>query len=354
MESPKLYSTKEIISDLSSFKLDQEQLNYEFNLPEINRIIPDIKSNSLSKYNHVISTYPKIEHLNDNTYKSFLCDLEFFNFSYVLHESYINYIRYDKIYNIYFNYLCNKLGNDITLFGSIFNNENLEYTAEYYKYSYNNIIPVPIIIDTIKDYKEPTIMFNLIQERKNMNLPYEYLSHPIYIKQLPEYEHDLYYSPEILNSDTRYAIIPVKIEYEKDSHFCVIFVDHESKTVDYYDPNGSNVAIEESEFICSAFIDIFVDYDIEEFWKSTGMQNTEHLSNKYSEDYCVIWGTIMVHLKLLNPTMTFIEIEDKFLKECVEKKLAIYEVMLNYAYYITRIIPNNFNKLLKLEISLSN
>jgi hypothetical protein len=356
MQSPKLYNTKETISDLSNFKLDSDEDEYEVNSPDLNMIYPEIYSKCILEenidYDHIIKIYPRISEDNKE-YKSFLCELELFNFTYAHHDAYILYIKYDKIYNIYFNYLCNKLGNDITLFGSIFRKEKLKYFIEIEKYSKNNIIRVPINInneDSLLNKK--SFLFKdleLIKERKNMNLPYEYLSIPFYIKQINVNEYDLYYSPEILNSDTMYAMIPVAIEYKDASHFCFIFVNHKNKKVEFYDPNGGSAEIDLTEFIYSALIHIFIDYDVDEFWKVIGIQNTEHLERHYSENYCVIWGTIMFHLKLLNPTMSLIELENIFLKECVEKKLAIYEVMLNYAYYITRIVPRNVKKLIKLD-----
>lgn len=59
-----------------------------------------------------------------------------------------------------------------------------------------------------------------------------------------------------------------------------------------------------------------------------------------------------MHLKLLNINIPIGDLENMFIEECESKNLSLYEVMLNYAYGMERIIQLTQEKRSKLGKSL--
>jgi hypothetical protein len=95
---------------------------------------------------------------------------------------------------------------------------------------------------------------------------------------------------------------------------------------------------------------LFEEYTINEFWKLTGLQTTENLErDKFG--FCSVWGHMMIHLKLMNINKSLKEIEDAFILECAKEELSLYEVMLNYAYFMNRIIPSEISKFVKFDLT---
>jgi hypothetical protein len=159
-----------------------------------------------------------------------------------------------------------------------------------------------------------------------------------------------HYSPDILKKDKRYSIINVQIlsDENKSNHYTFIFLDHEKKTVEYYDPHGSSILQSTVTIVLACLKTVFKGYTINKFWEIAGMQVTEAIE-KDEEGFCVIWGHMMMHLKLLNLDTPLFAIEYNFIEECKSKGLSLYEVMLNYAYLMRRIIPYSPKKILMLN-----
>ena len=79
----------------------------------------------------------------------------------------------------------------------------------------------------------------------------------------------------------------------------------------------------------------FKKYNSSDFWLTQKIiENTEQ-----DKGFCVVWGNIMLNLKLLNISMNMRDIEKYFIAYCNRKNYSTYEVMLNYAEYMKRIIP---------------
>jgi hypothetical protein len=315
--SPKSYKAKKKITYLTK-KDSNKNNNKQIQIQKV-----DLKSN---QNNYAILSIPESSNIHfEEKYKSFLCELEMFEWIEYFHYVRTMYVRLDMNNRVYLSYLCRMLGNNITLYSDIFI-ENYELT---YKYSENRIINRPIYF---KSYR-----------------PDEIRSEPIYIYEFYDdgYKYNFFYSESILKSNTRYALITVTIKYIDTGHYCFLFIDHEKKIVEFYDPDiGSK---EVFEFIYSSLVLLFVDYKVEDFSKLKGIQHVETMEESNEEGFCVVWANMMIHMKLLNINTPIHEIEELFILECFEKNLPLYEVMLNYSYFMTRVISKKINPFVKLK-----
>ena len=311
--SPKEYKTELKVLESVRYKPIDEK--YEI------KIMDDINLISLESFNDRffkidINFASSIQPLNSNIvyssqFKSFLCELELFNWKKLKHSKNIDEIKGVDFFGKYTDYLCNTLGNDITLYRGTLIPERIQY-FDIPKMIYNNFTP--------SKYDENLIIGN------------PFLFDAIKLKCI--------YSEQILKSDTRYTIINSLIEFFSGSHYTFVFIDSKNKIIEYYDSNGGSLDSHgyiSNEFVYSSFQKLYPGYKINEFWKHEGIQNVEDIE-KDQEGFCVIWGHMMMHLKLLNLELPMSEIEKLFIKECYDKKLSLYEVMLNYAYFMKRML----------------
>ena len=313
-------------------------------------------------YNSIITKIPKNNSLIQSTsYRSFLCESELFNWNLknqkLLNEHKKN-IAYVPIFQVFTLYLGRTLGNDITLFtmdtiNEIQKNVYYEWLDNNFSFSYdyeakNSIFNFP----KLQEIYIPTLSKAL----NDAKLPSEMCYYPIMIKQHKAYVgntekkfYSLHYSESIVKyKKTRYSLMSCLFVYsEYGYHFTFLFIDHEKKEVEYYDPN---IILNEKEgilFTYKALGEIFEDYKINEFWNLRSIQKTE----EYERDtvgFCVIWGHMMMHLKLLNINMSVSDIEILFIKECENKRISLYEVVLNYTYFMRRMIQHeDMNKFVK-------
>lgn len=341
-KSPKLYETKKEIT-----KLDPD-LDFDLDLKDAPGFIDVIKFNNETpenEENYMILSIPKIDNVNYGKYVSFLCELEMFEWKEYFHRAHTKYITMNMFNRLFVSYLCKTIGNDITLYSDIFT-ENFEPMETIID---NVITKIPVY--TTYTLESEQITQNLIKEKFKGKL-FMNTSEPIYIKEIlngDKYLYNFFYSESIFDSNTRYVLVTVTLAYTDSSHYCFLFVDHKKKLVEFYDPYASNSKKETLEFIYSSLILLFPDYDVEEYWKTKGIQVIEELEPSNEEGFCVIWGNMMIHLKLLNMNIPIVELEKLFIEECYDKKLSLYEVMLNYAYFMTRVVPRKEYKFIELE-----
>lgn len=288
-------------------------------------------------------------------FQSFLCDIELFNWE-KESKNYekIEWVTHKFFYNVFIKHICKILGNDLTLFSAQYYDK--DYNVPYVK---DNLIVSRPINDEMKNYEDKENL-DIINVRINLNLPYEFIYFPLFFYEINrtwsydkpyDTAYNVYYTEEITKVKTRYSLIPTIIDYLDERHFVFVFVDHESKNVEFYDPHGSSIDRTTREFIYSSLNIIFKGYKVNEFWDMSGIQGVESATDE--EGFCVIWGNLMIHLKLLNINKSMKEIEYLFIKECAQKQLSLFEIMLNYAYYMTRILNQNYEKTLKFENSLN-
>lgn len=288
--------------------------------------------------------YPKLSDYNNTNnnskFKSFLCDLELFKWSYYQdHRQNLNNVRFGYKYKEYIYYLGNLLGNDISISVLKIFDRYLGDPINVDDYK-NVIMNRPKEINTSQLYFEDKIR----ELKSNEQVVY----YPIIIYNLKGI-FSTFYSDEIKLQNTKWSIIVCKLSYEDEGHFTFIFVDHKERKIEFYDPHGKNVDAKFTEFIYESLSKIFVGYSINEFWKNIGIQIVEQVEKSERGGYCVIWGIMMIHLKLLNINTSLNVIERTFIKECEDRKLALYEIMINYAYFMNRIIPTNSFKFILLE-----
>jgi hypothetical protein len=311
-------------------------------------IIDDNKdefSTKLKFGNLVIKNDDKVIPGDINKFKSFLCELESFNWtSNTKHFDNISYFLTTGNSSIYFKYLCKMFGNDITLFTAIYTNYHHYWEGHKGDSIMNRTRPYFI--------PENDPFFSV---RKNAGLEYEYINSPIMFLENDDGGMTCYYTDEIKRNpgNTHYSLIQSEIiTIEGGSHYVFFFVDYKKKIVQYYDSHGSSIANEGklSNFIYSSISAIFPGFLINAFWEHLGLQNYETFDYPLTEEgFCVVWGNMIAHLKILNPDMSFKFLELMLIKECSEKNISLYEVMLNYAYYMKRIIVEDYNKFVKLE-----
>ena len=265
---------------------------------------------------------PKNPDIIKNTkFTSFLCDLETFNWERgITTKERINYFTFGD-YSIYITYLCKKYGNDITLFGRTFYDKS---------HDTSQIVTNNAIVNQ---------SFSFYDDSRK-----KFVHYPILVINSPRESINFYYVNQLFEFKTRYRLTELLIKYDSVSHFTALFIDTESKTVDYYDPNGRTGDKKVQSYIYRVLKILFPEYTISKVWRLQGLQKTEiyeRQSGITDEGFCVIWGNLMLHLKLLNIDMSFQDLEFNILKECFDKKLSIYEVMLNYAYSMSRLIPKD-------------
>lgn len=340
-KSPKLYETKRKITNLPTLKLENKN---EYEEDEIG-FIDNISFNNIEpkyKNNYSIISIPSTQ-ISYDKYISFLCELEMFEWKEYFHRARIEYVITNMYNRLFVSYLCKTIGNDITLYSDIFT-ENYEPSYMFFR---NTITKSPYYKNELN---LDEITKKLIREKFEGKIIYT--SEPIYIMEFiddDEYQYNFFYSESIMESNTRHVFVTVTIEYLESTHYCFLFIDHEKRLVEFYDPYASKSEKEAIEFIYSCLIMLFGDYEIEDFWKTKGIQSVEEIELSNEEGFCVIWGNMMMHLKLLNINTRIIQLEELFIQECYEKKLSLYEVMLNYAYFMTRVVPRKEDKFIELE-----
>jgi hypothetical protein len=338
-KSPPLYAPKKSVIPLKKFT--------EQTIPEIKETKKVIQITNQSSFPiigfaRLIIPESKIQYPKE--YRSFLCDSEFFRWSYGDHEKLLEDNTREMRFSLFSSFLCKLYGNNLTLFISTLSNYTGD-SIEITKYK-NVLLNRPFDSPISKAYRK------IMKERKKLGLDKKVYYAPLLIYEYSDY-FAVFYSDEILSRNTRWACIITRIIHQNSNHFTFTFVDHKEHKVEFYDPHGRYVDSELIEFIYESFSKIFPNYTINEFWKLNGIQYTEYLEDE-EEGFCVVWGMMILHLKLLNSEFPINEIETLFIKECEKNKFSIYEVMLNYAYYMKRIIPEDAKKFITFEQTITN
>jgi hypothetical protein len=347
-KSPQEYKSKrETEFDIEEVPEKYSVLNI---IPNDIRFIPLDPIGLVSEIDFTSIIINKNDNINLNEkFQSMLCDLEFFTWS--KSHSHVEKLWYltDLIINdMYSNYLCKTFGNDITRYG-------------FTKISINDITKKYYNVDEIWTFSGYKYLRNTLRIGTflgvNIPNPSFKTTNPLVIcKFQKDNTYGGLYSNQILKSTTRYTIIPCIILYIKeddktpeDSHYTFLFVDFKEKLIDYYDPHGFSGEVEQYSFVYKSLQKLYPGFKINEFWKTQGLQSVENIEEE-EEGFCVFWSHIMMHLKLLNMNMSINDIEVKFIEECNKKSLSLYEIMLNYGYYMRRVIPQDFynKKILKL------
>jgi hypothetical protein len=308
----------------------------------------------------LMTVIPKSNILDNKEFRTFLCDFELFNWiSGSLTENNSTHrdrrnLRLNTIYPLFTLYLGRMFGNDVTIFTS--NTISLENSLKLLKISDFGIKTIDPDFSTSTNR-----MFNfpkLLEIVPNSLKPffgndYNYYS-AFFVREYRKYPSKFlyvcHYSDLIFKKrDTRYSFINVIYLYSgNNAHYTFIFVDHQEKLIEYYDPHIIENKKEAILFTYKALETIFEDYKINKFWRLSSIQKTE----EYEKDevgFCVKWGHMMMHLKMLNMSMPINEIEERFIQECESKNISLYEVVLNYTYLMGRIIPPDDSTMIQLR-----
>lgn len=374
MASPVEYQPKRKILRKEDIEFAEILKDAKFLEPNVNPpIIPNIHLQTGLKLKVMMNRLSLDENQDiiNNEYKSFLCDTELFNWQELpdmFHNDIIRKIKKPAVYRLYDIYLCKKLGNNINLISPSITETSTKFRYEkflkkYYKNTKDNFILIDIPesrrynIKTGEELESDDGDDLKLKESKNIELIedrklIQHVNLPIVLANINN-KAICFYSPQILNSSKRYSIMNFIIKSSKGtSHYTFMVIDHEKRVIDYYDPHGLSNSQAKIVLVFNILKTLFKDYTIREFWRNTGMQITESIE-KDEEGFCVIWGHMMMHLKLLNIDVPIRDLENMFVEECATKNISLYEVMLNYAYYMTRIIPyQNITKYNIFEKSL--
>lgn len=304
-----------------------------------------IESKKRYDINFVKSIYPDIhEIVYSKNFNNFLCDMKITKLSENDNLNQLQLLRFPNIYVVYLQYLCNVYGNGIKLLGTQYS--NIEYREIPIRE--NIILNKPSFMEIPEDLTANDTMREIIETRMEQNLPYKYIYFPFTIRREFPYFH-CNFSDQIFDKSNRFVCVQGIGLYEDFNHFIFLFIDNTLKTVEYYDPYIATNTKEQLEFISLALGDIFEDYKINKFWLLESIQSIEDIQDD-EYGFCVIWGTIIFHLKLINMNMSILQIEKAFLNDCKKKKLSIYDVMLNYGHRMERIIPSEAESFKKLEM----
>jgi hypothetical protein len=328
--------------------------------------VEDLKKSFGYDFKPIISIFPKQNIVESKEFKTFLCDFELFNWGMESEDIYKHRTRFDisyhMIYPLYTNYLARMLGNDLTLFS--LNTSSVYQTIDekaliklgikgfFDKENCKNRVlnfPSLRIID-LYYLTDPLQLYGFENYRYYETIKIEEFKTICKGKKKETFLYNFNYCDSIVKEkNTRYSLTNCIMKYDRRGfHYTFLFVDHRDKIVEYYDPYVILNKTECNLFIYKSLQEIFKGYKVNKFWESLSIQKTE----EYEKDeiaFCVKWGHMMIHLKLLNINMNIIDIEKRFISECASKKLSLYEVMLNYTYLMRRIIPKDSYKFVKLR-----
>jgi ankyrin repeat protein len=342
--SPKAFESVRKVINISEFSQPYDY-DIEFSKDSLEHVIlQNISPIGFSK------SYPENENIiYPNEYRSFLCELETFNWNTNKLEN-LETIQQSQYHTEYIKHLFNLFGNNTQLFSD-------KFTDFYGSVAFIDSL---ISIDNSK-YKNKLLnnpfrfilKSKFVEERKKNNLPIHYYN-TFTLYEFGNKEYSVFYSDELLdtkNIKNRFSFIITDERNMTEGHFTFMVIDHKNKIVEYYDPHGKSISKSKQKVkvIYEAISKLFPGFTIIEFWKNTGIQTTENIE-KDEEGFCVTWGIMMIHLKLLNINIKVQDLENMFINECENKKLSLYEVMLNYVYHINRIVlTNNYSKIIKLS-----
>lgn len=279
--------------------------------------------------------YFKSKVVESKGFKTFLCDLELFNWRASIGITTVDKIQYFAYgdYTLYMSYLCSQYATDLQFFGRIFSDARFK----------NISVPYAMVNGTYAFEHNDTDKY----ASKGINIG-KYIHYPITIIKNKDNTFNTFYTDDIRNFreiTARYVLVNVKIYFESSGgHFTYFLIDTQTKQLEYYDPHGSQTNPSLASYVHQVLGNLYPRYSINEHWKNSGIQidQSETRSSGIKEDgFCVIWGCLMLHLKLLNMNNSLHDIELLFIKECAQKRLSLYEVMMNYAHYMTRMIPKD-------------
>jgi hypothetical protein len=353
LKSPKKYNAnRKIIKNTKLFK------PFNINVKNINLDrVEDFELNEsydmefvLSRYNHAHKNV-----VDKEEFVNFLCDMELFNWNaknkakqLKKHQDRIYIIKYGNIFRVYLQYLCSIFATNMTLLG-------VQYSDNEYYQDFNLknefMVDRPIFMNLESVFKNPKLKFvkELLQIRAESGNPINYMYYPFAITKTGNNQFYCNYSSEILDdSKNRYAFVQSLIRYPDTYHFVFLFIDHKERIVEFYDPYMSTNTKKQIEFTYTCLRKLYPNYRINEFWKLKSIQTVEEIE-KDDYAYCVIWGTMLIHLKLLNMNKPITDIELRLIDDCNKQKLSIYEVMLNYTNFMRRVIPEDPYRFYLLE-----
>jgi hypothetical protein len=367
MKLKKLLDLKGLRKDVSEFSDESEEKSYSspkeyksvrkiLNVSAFSRPVYDIEFSKDSlehvKLQNISSIgFSKSYQENKNIiyskeYRSFLCELETFNWNTNKLEN-LETMKQTQYHNEYIKHLFNLFGNNSQMFSYKFT-DFFGYVDHWMPSIYKNKL--------VNNPYRFTLDQDFVKERKKNNLPIYYYN-PFTLYNFGNEEYSVFYSDELLdtkNIKNRFSFIITNEQImTQGGHFTFMVIDHRNKIVEYYDPHGKSMSKSKQKvrIIYEAISKLFPGFTIIEFWKNTGIQTTENIE-KDEEGFCVTWGIIMIHLKLLNINIKVQDLENMFINECENKKLSLYEVMLNYVYHINRIVLTNsynYSKIIKLS-----
>ena len=278
-------------------------------------------------------------------YVPLTCDMELFGWENI--EKFIEHlinIATLEIFPLFTVYLGKMFGNDLTIFTA--KSETQEKIIDFSKWLNSSVMNTNnsrTDIDRIFNFPN---VFNhsdgLRNALKKQKLQSDRFYFPILITETvveKKYYYKCNYCKSISIPKTKYAIIDcVELFSNGIPHYTYIFVDHEKKEVEFYDPDIGRNPKELILFMNKTLKHIFKYYKVNKFWELKTIQKIETFE-KDKEGFCVVWGHMMMHLKLLNVKMPINILQDLFIQEAYNKKISLYELVLNYTYYMRRVIP---------------
>ena len=310
--------------------------------------------------------------------KDFFCDLEVFNWRILPSTSEflygLNHISIFKVYTLYLIKMLN-LENRVKAYLDTYSknysgNKDTAVVADekrpdvFYNFGFG-YRSTPIRIDLTNDVNEIfrySLQYplteryikntDLIQFLKNDD-GYNSIISPIHIHQKINNQYTFFVEPEISSRDSKdFNIFFVNVT---NNHYSFIFLDkradrakyrNDNIAIEYYDPHGANINPELITFLNRNLPILFPDYSNNIISDYTGNDKLLGIqvigeNNETENGFCVIWSHMMMHLKLLNTNIRIKNIEKFFISYCKRKGYSIYEVMVNYAEYMKRVLLLN-------------
>jgi hypothetical protein len=347
---------KDVIGLLEKTKMEYSPENYKMSLNFSDRS-RDRKLNKLK------------DNIDISNFKHFFCDLEVFNYIQLISSDiFLSGINYTNIHKIYISYLIRNLNlQDFVILYHTYYSERVlgnkggsVYQKDKKKFIFSDgLFDFDLLggenVKDVKDVSKDEIIWQSIQYSTSeaehlINPHFNTIIDHMSIYEKPNGPYVIFVEPtflkNIIHNSKEFNIIYVRINYIEGNHFTFITVDNKSKIVEFYDPHGQQNLFAKQLLDKNLKIlfpgyrnNILQDYSGDDML--IGIQSYEE--NELNDGFCVIWGQIMIHLKLLNRDMSIKNIEKSFIAYCKNKNYSPYEVMLNYAEYIKRVVPYKAN-----------
>lgn len=162
----------------------------------------------------------------------------------------------------------------------------------------------------------------------------------------------------IRDKSSKYIVIPLGIELTNGSHANIIFIDLEKKTIERFEPNGSNQPMGlnyNPELLDELLENKFHEYNLKyyrpkDYLPSIGFQILENLEEtKYRKigdpnGFCGVWCIWWVYHRMKNRNILNKDLVVNLIKNIKMENKSFRNMIRNFSYYVTELRDKSLKK----------